>query len=121
MQFPREEELKRLSDEVKELQKQWYEFEALKATIEAKKMDPDAIITAYILRVNKLCYQGGTGYRFDYSAADVISPSHWVVKRESYHLAQPTEMEALAISFKKFYPKFICKVATKLTTEHWGN
>ena len=121
LEFPREKELCDLQTKVAKLQKEWYEFDLVSRQVEDFKIDPDAVILAYIERLKPFCYQGGTGHAFYYQFGSLTAPHHWVVRPEHYEMAKPSKDEQLALRFKRFYPAFYFSIKKQSATEQWGN
>ncbi len=119
--FPHEAELKELTERLDKLKKKWYEFERISQLLRANDIDADIVISTYIERLKPLCYQGGTGHAFYYKLGSSTSPHHWVVRPEHYEQSKPSKKEAMALSFKRFYPGFYFKITKKSHIEHWGN
>ena len=113
-----------LETKISKLQKEKKRFQKVRTIISG--LDAHQVILDYIKRLEPVCEQGGTGYAFYYDVpmpdgSKMTSPHHWVVKPDHYAETIPSREEHLALTFKRFDPKFWFKIASSSQTEHWGN
>ena len=80
--------------------------------------DPEIIYKDWIHSIQPYCFQGGTGYRIQYSSnSDNRIPHHWCIRPEYYNtvINIPVNVILSAVICDKYI-----NISKKLDKEHWG-
>ena len=104
--------------------KEWYKsidlFNEIKLLLRNQikkifKKEPEEIYNNWINLIQPYCFQGGNGYKIQYSG-DI--PHHWCIKPEYYNKVSTIPNEVLISSI--ICDKYIT-ISSKCETQYWSN
>jgi len=83
--------------------------------IEKFKKEPKEIYNDWIKSIQPYCFQGGKGYKINYSGT---LPHHWCIKPAYYELVSTIPNEVV---LSAFICNYYITISSKCENEYWGN
>ena len=83
--------------------------------IEKFKKEPEEIYNDWIKSIQSYCFQGGKGYKINYSGT---IPHHWCIKPDYYEIVSTIPIEVI---LSAFICNYYITISSKCEDEYWSN